>query len=88
MAHLQENCPDNELVIIKKGFSGEYAIGGFFIACFISYLLIRMLYPNGNIDSITYTIASILITLSLFAGTIKMNKLYSVCPKCGKKREL
>ena len=89
MAHLQENCPDNELVIIKKGFSGIYAVGGFLFGMLISWFIIGAMYPTGSIiNGEAYLIAAVGCTLNLFAGTIGMNKLLSVCPKCGKITEL
>jgi len=36
-------------------------------------------------NSILISAATVACFLGLFAGTIGMNKLYSICPKCGKK---
>ena len=89
MTHLKENCPDNELVIIKKGFSGIYAVGGFLFGMLISWFIIGAMYPTGSvINGEAYLIAAVGCTLCLFAGTIGMNKLLSVCSKCGKTTNL
>ena len=46
-------------------------------------------HPNYLIiNSALISIAGIASFLGLFAGTIDMNKLFSVCPKCGKVKEL
>ncbi len=86
MAEDKENyCPCNQPTVIKKGFSGIYAISGFLIGIVVSSVFIKMIYPEGHpVDSIAYTIASFFVILCLFAGTIRMNDLFSVCPKCGK----
>ena len=88
MTHLKEDCPENELTVIKKGFSGAYAVGGFLFGILISWIIIGASSPNGGVSGEIYSIAAIGCTLCLFAGTIGMNKLLSVCPKCGKITEL
>lgn len=85
MSDQQNYCYCNQTTIVKKGFSGTYAILGFIGGIIISSLLLKVLYPNGNpVDPIYYPISSIFSTLCLFAGTIDMNDLFSVCHKCGK----
>ena len=40
------------------------------------------------LNSVLVSLATMAALLGLFAGTINMNDLYSVCPKCGKVKEL
>jgi hypothetical protein len=88
MSEIENDCYCNQLTVIKKGFSGSYAIGGFMFGMLFSWFIIWVCYPNGNISSAAYSIASLFCILCLFAGTIGMNKLLSVCPKCGKTTNL
>jgi len=89
MSEEKENdCPCYQLTVIKKGFSGVYAVGGFLFGILISWFIIGAAYPNGGVSGEVYSIAEVACTLCLFAGTIGMNKLLSVCPKCGKTTNL
>ena len=85
----ENDCPCYQLTVIKKGFSGIYAVGGFLFGMLISWFIIGAMYPTGSIiNGEAYLIAAVGCTLNLFAGTIGMNKLLSVCPKCGKTTNL
>ena len=81
----ENNCLCDQLTVIKKGFSGLLAICGFFGAVIISTVFIFIFYPYKNPDLYIYILCAVFIVLSLLLGTFRMNKLYTVCAKCGKK---
>jgi len=85
----KKDCNCNQLVVVKKGFSGIGAVIGIGIACVIAWLSIMTVSETKSENAnIVYYGCMILVYVSPLFGTIGMNKLLSVCPKCGKINHL
>jgi hypothetical protein len=86
-----EKCLCTNIAVVKKGFSGKYAIYGYIVASVVGALIVCFgIYfglDEGNLPLLRwcYTLAALLCLLSFFAGTIQMNDLYSICLRCGNK---
>jgi len=83
-----KKCNCTNIAVVKKGFSGKKAVHGYLIATAIGGFLIYCGFVQ-KIDLLDlYIVASVAgvgCFLSLLAGTINMNDIYSICLRCGDK---
>jgi len=82
-------CSCNNLAVIKRGFSGLGAVIGIGVSLIISgFIILISIDIKSDNRFIWQALAIFLVLISPLLGTIGMNSLYSVCPKCGKITKL